>query len=209
MIAKLFAILLGSFLLSVGINFFLIPHKLLDGGFIGIALLFNYLLDYHVGWTNLVCSIPVYIYAWFRRRSYFYNSVLGLLVSSLALDMLRYLEQAGIGSHMDPLFCSIAGGVLVGAGSGLMLRHKISTEGSDLLGLFLSEFFSINVGIAVLFIDALIIGLQAFILSDDPLLLSAIMIMAVSVVTGLFTFDASAFERSDWRPLPLPPKRNK
>ncbi|HER2179694.1 TPA: YitT family protein, partial [Streptococcus pyogenes] len=35
---KAAAILIGSLLLSIGINGFLIPHHLLDGGITGIAL---------------------------------------------------------------------------------------------------------------------------------------------------------------------------
>lgn len=39
------AVLIGSLLLSIGINGFLVPHHILDGGVTGLALI----LDYYFG----------------------------------------------------------------------------------------------------------------------------------------------------------------
>lgn len=193
-LSKPFCILFGSSLLALGINCFLIPNKLLDGGFIGAALLFNYLFNLHVGWLTILISAPIYMYAWFRHRPYFINSVYGLICSSFLIELICHLREiSGFSFEMHPLLCSIAGGILVGSGSGLMLRHKISTEGSDLLGLFLAELFSMNVGIIILFIDILIISFGAFVMKDEPLLLSLIMVLTVSIVTSLFTRSAPGF----------------
>lgn len=189
-IAKSAAIALGSFLLAIGINFFLVPHKFLDGGFIGIALVLHYLLGLDVGWMTLLFSAPVYAYAWFRHRPYFYKSVYGLVVSSMCIDLIHFIaDRVYLASAENPLICAVIGGILVGSGSGLMLRHKISTDGSDLLALFLSERFSINVGFIIFSIDFLIIVLGSAAMSDEPLLLSTIMILTVSIVTSICTYS--------------------
>ncbi len=198
-IPKSLAVLLGSFLLAIGINVFLVPHKLLDGGFIGIALLFNYILHLNVGWVTFICSAPVYLYALLRHRPYFYNSIFGLVSSSLLIDFFRDGQKwIGFSVELDPLLCSIVGGIFVGAGSGLMLRHKTSTEGADLLALFLSDFFSLNVGFVIFFLDFLIICFGTLVLPDIPLLLSTIMIITVSIVTSLFTHAAPVSRPTTW-----------
>lgn len=56
---KAIIIVFGSLILSVGINFFLVPFDLLDGGIIGIGLIIKYILGIKVGLTIIVLSIPI------------------------------------------------------------------------------------------------------------------------------------------------------
>ncbi|WP_418789587.1 YitT family protein, partial [Priestia megaterium] len=48
---KILVVLVGSLLLSIGINGFLVPHYLLDGGTIGIALILHYYFEFPTGVT--------------------------------------------------------------------------------------------------------------------------------------------------------------
>jgi uncharacterized membrane-anchored protein YitT (DUF2179 family) len=81
-------ILTSSLILAFGINFFLVPFKVLDGGIIGIALTIKYIWGAEAGLTIILCSIPIYVFAWFRNRSFFYNSLHGMLVSSFFIDFV-------------------------------------------------------------------------------------------------------------------------
>ena len=81
-------ILVGSIFIALGINLFLIPYKVLDGGIIGIALILNYLWALKPGLMIILFSIPVFIIAWFSYREYFYNSLHGMIVSSFLIDLL-------------------------------------------------------------------------------------------------------------------------
>jgi uncharacterized membrane-anchored protein YitT (DUF2179 family) len=191
-LSKLFAIVLGSLFIAVGINFFLVPHKILDGGVIGISLIINYLFDAKIGLVIILCSIPIFIAAWFHNRPSFYDSLLGMIVSSLFIDLLSpfqyyflyYVELTSISS-------SIIGGFLVGTGLGFMLRYETSTGGTDLLAQFLSKYVSINVGIIIFVMDAIIIGVGVLLLSGgDTLFLSVLSIVAGGVATSLCTLKS-------------------
>lgn len=85
-------IVIGSFLIAMGTNFFLVPHKVLDGGVIGIALIANYVFDLHIGFVIILCSIPMFIAAWMLNREIFYNSLSGMLISSFVIDLLSPLQ---------------------------------------------------------------------------------------------------------------------
>lgn len=81
-------------LLAIGINLFLAPYEILDGGIIGLSLILHYLFNLKIGLMVIVLSTPIFILAWFKYRRYFYNSVHGLLTSSVIIDIfkpLRYL----------------------------------------------------------------------------------------------------------------------
>lgn len=147
---KFFALIGASLIISVGINGFLVPHELLDGGMIGIGLILNYAYGIKAGLAILVLSLPIYAYALIKARRLFYKSIHGLLLTSLMIDAMSPLAH----EVNVPVFQSaVIGGLLVGSGIGLMLRYETSTGGLDLLALFLSRKVNINVGVLIFLVD--------------------------------------------------------
>lgn len=179
-------IVVGSIFLALGINVFLTPYEILDGGIVGIALILFYLYKLKIGLMIIVLSIPIFFMAWFKYRGYFYNSLHGLIVSSFMIDFfkpLRFLMQ------IEAIYSAMLGGVCLGCGVGLMLRFKTSTGGTDLIAQFLSVKTGINVGILIFVIDAAVIVTGGFLLSSSTLLLSIITILVVSITTSVITSD--------------------
>ncbi|PGT84442.1 YitT family protein [Bacillus sp. AFS040349] len=175
-------IVLGSLLLSIGINVFLTPYKVLDGGMIGIGLILHYLFNLKTGLMIIVFSTPIFLVAWIYYRKYFYNSLHGLLLSSFFIDLLKPLD--GI-VHASPIVSSIIGGIFVGSGIGLMLRIGTSTGGTDLLAQFISDKSGVNVGILIFFIDMVVIMLGGLLISSETLILSCVTIVFVGLTTTI------------------------
>lgn len=187
---KALAILIGSLILSIGINFFLVPFELLDGGIIGLGLIVKYLLGIKAGLTIIVLSIPIFYIGWFHYRNYFYSSLHGMLISSFFIDLLYPFHKYFISMvHLSALVSSILGGALVGLGIGIMLRHDTSTGGTDLLAQFLSKMYKINVGIMIFIIDAIVIGIGGLLISKETFFLSLIAIIFVGLTTSLCTWQ--------------------
>ncbi|SEA85354.1 Uncharacterised 5xTM membrane BCR, YitT family COG1284 [Thalassobacillus cyri] len=185
LIEKGIIIIIGSACLAFGINFFLVPDHVLDGGVIGIGLIFHYLWGLETGLTILFVSIPIFLIAWFKYRKYFYNSLHGLLISSFFIDLFYWLRNFHLA--LDPAISSMIGGAFVGGGIGLMLRYQTSTGGTDLLAQMVADFLNINVGFAIFSIDLAVILLGGWLFSSQTLLLSAITILVVAMTTMLFT----------------------
>lgn len=182
------AIIFGSILLSVGINFFLVPYHLLDGGIIGIGLIVKYVFGVQTGLTMILISVPIFLAAWFYYRNYFYNSLHGMLFSSFIIDLL-YPYHGLIHAHTDlsALSSSVIGGILVGIGIGLMLRHQTSTGGTDLLALFMAKALKLNVGFVIFLIDAIVICAGGLLISQETFFLSGLTILCVGVTTSVMT----------------------
>jgi len=53
--------MLGSLILSVAINLFIVPNKLLSGGLSGIGLILQYIFKLPMGVTILILNIPLLI----------------------------------------------------------------------------------------------------------------------------------------------------
>ena len=53
----------GAFLIAVGTNLFLLPHRMTTGGASGIATIFYYLLNIPMGITIMLINIPLFIFS--------------------------------------------------------------------------------------------------------------------------------------------------
>jgi uncharacterized membrane-anchored protein YitT (DUF2179 family) len=183
---KVISVFIGSLLLGTGINMFLVPYELLDGGIIGIGLIIKYVWGLKVGLTMILLSVPLYIFAWLYYRPYFYNSLHGLFVSSFFIDLLSPLRNL---VQVPIFFSSILGGILVGAGIGIMLRQETSTGGTDLLAQFLADMTKINIGILIFIIDGLVLLIGSQIVSGQSFLFSLVAITFIGVTTTFFTLN--------------------
>lgn len=193
-VKKGLAIFIGSLILSIGINYFLVPFKVLDGGVIGLGLIAKYLFGVPAGLVIICISIPIFTIAWLRYRSYFYNSLHGLLVSSFFIDLFHLKHPVPL---LDSVWSSVAGGILVGLGIGIMLRAKTSTGGTDLLAQFIADISGINVGILIFIIDALVISLGGYLFSGHTFMLSIITICFVGLTTSVCTWNLPAQPKTD------------
>lgn len=184
MLKKIAIIIIGSMFLAIGINVFLVPHHLLDGGIIGIGLIVKYIWHVKAGLTIILLSVPLYIIAWFYYRSFFYNSLHGLLFSSLMIDIFSDLRGV---ITLNPIMSSIIGGVFVGIGIGMMLREETSTGGTDLLAQFIARMTNWNVGVIIFMMDAIIIAIGSFVIDSTSFFYSFIVVTVVGIVTTMLT----------------------
>ena len=188
---KALTIVIGSVLVAVGINVFLLPFGLLDGGALGISLIFHYVMDVKVGFTFLLISIPIFLLAWFFYRTFFYNGIHGMLLSSLMIDVFYPLQYIGREIVTSPLLGAACGGILIGAGVGIMLRFDTSIGGTDLLAQMIAKKLSINPGIMIFTIDFLIVTVGSFLVPAVQLLLSLTTVFCVGLTTSLIVSSSA------------------
>lgn len=181
-IEKMAAIMAGSMLVGVGINFFLIPYHLLDGGMIGIGLIIHYFLGLPTGLGVILSSIPLYIYAWYYEKKLFLNSLHGLLFSSLCIDIF---SEAVIDWNLPIYISAIIGGGLIGLGIGLMLRYGTSTGGTDMLAQIISRKSGLNAGMLIFFIDGCVLFVGLSVVDLTVFFYSFLTIIAVAMLTSV------------------------
>ena len=57
-VIDLIYMILGSFLISIGTNWFLLPYKMTTGGASGVATIFYYIFNVPMGLTIIFINIP-------------------------------------------------------------------------------------------------------------------------------------------------------
>ncbi|UFJ41468.1 YitT family protein [Brevibacillus humidisoli] len=183
MLRKGIAIVIGCLLVGTGVNLFILPHKLMDGGIIGIGLLAKYYFSWPPGLVMILVSLPIYMLVFVYDRRLFYNSFHGMLLSSFFIDWLSPLRRM----HEFPIpFSAVAGGVFIGAGIGIMLAFQTNTGGTDLLAQFLATRLNIPVALLIFLIDGFIILGSIEVIGRLNTIFSLITILSVAVATHFF-----------------------
>jgi len=155
---NLLLLLAGSIIMGLGYSLFLIPYHLVPGGVSGISIILNYLFKLPVGLLTIALNIPVFLLSYrFLGKKYLLTTVLGMTVSSLFIDLFNELISLPRGTE-NPILASIYGGLMLGLGLGLVFRGQASTGGSDVIGLILSKYTGLTVGISIMLTDFIIIS---------------------------------------------------
>ncbi|MBV7506943.1 YitT family protein [Bacillus sp. sid0103] len=184
MLKKLAVIGFGSTMIAIGINAFILPLHLINGGFLGISLLLKYLWDFKVGISFIVLSTPVYMFAFKTDPVYFINGVIGAICSGLMIELFKPLNGM---VHMSIISSVIVGAVIIGSGVGVMLRNHISPGGMDLLALLIAKWSKVNVGVIMFVMDVVIIITGLFLLQDVKLFYSLVIVAIVGLMASLIT----------------------
>jgi uncharacterized membrane-anchored protein YitT (DUF2179 family) len=152
------AIILGSVIFAVGLDCFEIPNGLAAGGVSGLATIFAEIarrtelpvvpIGIQVLVMNMLLMVVVVREGGLR---YALRTSLGIVASALATDLLALvLPVLGDG---DLLLCSLWGGVVCGAGLGLVFRAGGNTGGTDIVAQVVAKHTSMPMGTASLVAD--------------------------------------------------------
>ena len=143
--------------MALAYNLFLLPHHIVPGGAGGVAMILNYFFAMPVGLTILVINIPLFVIGIKTLgRTYGVKSILGIAASSLLIDGFTYVLHLGPATDNKILAC-IFGGIMLGAGLGLVFRGGGSTGGSDIVGQVLTRYTNLSTGTAILVVDFVVI----------------------------------------------------
>ena len=184
-ISKYALITLGSVIYAIGFQYFMFPNQIVSGGLTGIAMILNRFTNWPVGMMILVMNTPLFLIAWRHfGLDYLIGSLVGTAVSSVCVDVLA---MTSIVATHDPMLGSIIGGVIKGAGMGMIYYVGASTGGVDIVAKMLRQRYpQINFGTIVLMIDVVIVVAYAFVLNQfQSAMYSLIGMYVVSKVVDL------------------------
>jgi uncharacterized membrane-anchored protein YitT (DUF2179 family) len=176
-------IALGSFIGSLGLTMFLIPNKVAAGGVSGLATVLHYLFGLPVGWTMLAFNIPLFVAGVvFLGGGFGVKTLVGAILFSVFTEATKNFPVL---TH-DLLLSTVYGGLILGAGLGLVFRVRGSTGGSDLAAMLINHFIpSVSIGRGILFVDFFVIALDGIAFNWELAMYSWIALYVSSKVIDL------------------------
>lgn len=174
---------IGSIIFAIGIDAFIVPHKLVSGSLSGVALMLYYLTGIQVGTLNLLLNIPI-LYAAYRwlGRWHVGITIFGTIVISLCINALTFMESYHLTT--DPIIGSLLGGIFCGLGLGVVYRAGGNTGGLDPIALIIRKYYGLQMGSIILGINVLILFAAAIVVSVESAAVTLISIYAMGMVTN-------------------------
>ncbi len=193
---SLLQIFLGSAILALSMNIFLIPHKIAPGGVSGVATVLFYLSGQKipVGVAMLAMNVPLFLAGLkVRGKHFIVRSIIGALLLSVIIDItepwtssfadILLTDTVGSGSH-DLLLYALAGGVITGLGLGFVFKEEATTGGTDMAAALLARVFPwIPVGKILIILDGLVVLMAAIVFKSFQLGLYSAVALFVSAKT--------------------------
>ncbi|WP_418661508.1 YitT family protein [Bacteroides ilei] len=168
-------IVIGCTVMAAGFVFFINPYNIVPGGVYGASIvLHNLFPSVQVGTFGYMFDIPLLILSvWLLGTKLGTRTIGAALMTPLIMNVMSrlvYPSQEALES-LDPtlllggtldmsdhlMLTSVIGAVLIGLGSGIVVRNQATTGGSDIVGMLLQKYCHIRFSHAILFVDGAVV----------------------------------------------------
>jgi len=169
-IIRLFFLAFGAFIAGFGLEAFLIPNKMIDGGIVGISIMTHTLTNINLGVLILGINAPFIFLALKKLGKLFVAQTI------FAITMLGFsvnLFQGHIATD-DILLATVFGGVVLGIGVGLVLRNNAAMDGTEILSIRLAKKLGFSIGELIMFFNIFIYTAAGFIYGWDKAMYSVL-----------------------------------
>jgi len=190
-------LLAGTALYAFGLQYFIIPNLLMEGGVTGIAVLLNYALNLPVSLTSLIINLPLFFLGWRQLgKSAMIYTFAGTLLLSLFLWIAEVLVARGwltpFTTENDFILVVLYAGVTLGTGLGLVFRAGGTTGGVDIIARILHRLKGWSMGQIILTLDVLILGVSLLFIPKEKVLYTLVSVFIASKIIDFIQEGAYA-----------------
>lgn len=194
------ALILSGLLFAVSYNMFFLPGEIFIGGAGGVAEMLNILFGLPTGLMIIAINVPLaLLFCVFYGYGSGIKSFIGITVTSLAIDFIKFLPAAFPQPKENAFLCAIFGGLTLGAAIGIMLYRGFTTGGSDFVALLIKlKAKNISTAKLIAAVDAVVIIGAAIVMKNFLSVFYSLVSVLVSsltieIVTGGFEKSKMAF----------------
>ena len=175
---------LGTFLVAAGVYFFKFPNHFNTGGVTGLAVILNAVVPAVSPSTfaSLINIAFMVVGVLFVDKSFGVNTIYCSAMFSAMLSGLEWLVPLSApltNQKTLELFFAV---ILPSLGSAILFNMQSSTGGTDILAMILKRFSSLDIGMALLYVDVLIAGSTLYFVGMEAGLYSILGLVLKSVV---------------------------
>lgn len=162
---------LGAILMAVGLEIFLVPNRIIDGGITGISIMVSSITHIPLGVFLTLFNLP-FLFMGYKQigKTFALSTLFAVLVMSVGTYFLHPVSPLTI----DPLLAAVFGGVILGVGVGLVIRSGGSLDGTEIVAILINKKSPFSVGEVVMFINFFILGSAGFVFGWDHAMYSLI-----------------------------------
>lgn len=166
---RIIMVIIGAIIMALGLEQFLVPNKILDGGIVGISIIASHLFGIPLGVFIFILNIPFFFIGYKQiGKTFALSTALGITVLSLATIMLH-----PVAAFTDDLLLStVFGGVILGTGVGIVIRYGGSLDGTEIMAILFNRKLPFSVGEIIMFFNILIFIVAGFVFNWEQTMYS-------------------------------------
>lgn len=168
-VKKYIIVILGALIFCLGVNLFIVPVGLYNGGVVGVSQIIRTLIRNYIsvpnnfdvsGIINFTLNIPLLFIAYKSiSKKFFIRTVVSIVAQTV---FFTFISIPSVPIIDDRLTACLIGGIITGAGIGITLKAGGSGGGIDILGVYFTKKYSeFSVGKLGMIINAIIYGVCA------------------------------------------------
>lgn len=163
--------IIGSALVSVALEIFLVPNNIIDGGIVGISIILSHLTHFPLGIFLVLLNLPFLLIGYKQiGKTFALSTLFSVILMSIGTTLLHPVQAFTI----DPLLAAVFGGIILGIGVGLVIRSGGSLDGTEIVAILFSKKSPFSVGEIVMFFNLFILGSAGFVFGWDHAMYSLI-----------------------------------
>jgi uncharacterized membrane-anchored protein YitT (DUF2179 family) len=165
------AITIGAILMAVGLEVFLVPNQVVDGGVTGISIMLSHLTGIRLGIFLFILNLP-FVYMGYKQmgKTFAISTIYGIIILSIFTTLLHHAPAF----TDDILLATIFGGMILGIGVGIVIRNGGALDGTEILSLVITKKVPFSVGQIIMFINIFILGAAGFVFTWDRAMYSVL-----------------------------------
>ncbi len=168
---RYFALFVGAMLTAIGLEEFLIPNNIIDGGVVGVSIIASYLTNFPLGIFTTIFNIP-FLFMGYKNigKSFVISSIFAILSLAFWTTIFHPVQKF----TGDVLLATVFGGVIIGIGVGIIIRFGGSLDGTEMVAIVLNKNSMFSVGQIVMFFNVFILSSAGLIFGWDKAMYSLI-----------------------------------
>ncbi|AKA68345.1 YitT family protein [Clostridium scatologenes] len=168
---KVILMILGATLYSIGLEMFLIPNNIIDGGIVGISIMISHFTNIPLGILTFILNVPFFVIGYKQiGKTFTISTLFSVVCYSIGISIFKPIP----GITHDILLASVFGGIMAGTGIGIIIKSGGSTDGAEIVAIILDKRSTFSVGQLVLFFNFFILTSAGFVFGWDRAMYSLI-----------------------------------
>ena len=179
-VKKYIQLCIGAVIAALGLELFLIPNEVIDGGVVGLSIMAQYVTGLPLGTFLIAFNIP-FLYLAYKQigKDFVIATIVAIIFLSLWSEFVGQYPKV----TDDPFLAAIFGGIIDGLGVGLIMRAGGSLDGTEIVAIW-------SVGEVVMFINLFILSGAGLLFGWDKAMYSLFAYFVISkmidvVIKGL------------------------
>lgn len=201
-------VVLGVVVMSAGFVLFTNPYKIIPGGVYGLGRVLHHIFPaIPTGTFGFMFDIPLMITGFLIFGSSFGAKTIfaALLTPVVMNNMTNWIgENPADGVSLlstmfnfsdNLLMAAIFGGLLIGAGTGIIIRSGATSGGTDIVSMILSKYLKVKFSSAMFGVESTIVLVGMIVFADYTLPLYSLIAIFVSAKALDFVLDGASYEK--------------